>query len=136
MQDLISMGSSYKLNPPQKRDWHIVSPRKKMNVILYFLHYRIEEPEVRQGLKQKQRCLKGLEWDGWWRPPTAKEASIHFRIPERTIKNIWYKRDSVVQQSRGCRQDKSGVADGTEGLSVLVSAEGEAVVPHAVQQGP
>jgi hypothetical protein len=151
VMDLISTGSQYKLDPPQKRDWHTVSARKKLKVIEYFLHHRIEEPEVREGLKRKQRCLKGLEWDGWSRPPTSKEASEHFRIPERTIRDIWYKRHSVVQQSRSCRRDTSGVAgkrhpepepelfrqvdeeaDGTERLSVLVSADGEASVPSTV----
>jgi hypothetical protein len=66
VMDLItgSTGSQYKPNPPQKRDWHTVPTRKKLKVIQYFLHHRIEEPEVREGLKQKQRCLKGLEWNG------------------------------------------------------------------------
>jgi hypothetical protein len=110
MKDLISMGSLYKAGPPQLRAWHGVSPRKKLEIVLFFLHHRIEEPEVRQGLKQKQRCLKGLEWDGEWRPPTAKEAGIHFKVPESTARDIWNKRYSVVQLSRSCRRDTSGAA--------------------------
>jgi hypothetical protein len=109
-KDLITMASSYKPPPPLTRDWHTVSPRKKLQIVLYFLHHRIEEPEVRQGLKQKQRCLKGLKWDGWWRPPTAAETAAHFRIPERTAKNKWYKRHEVVTRSRACRRDTLGAA--------------------------
>ena len=107
--DLISMGASYTPGPAQSRSWHTVSPEKKLKIILFLLHHRIEEPEVREGLKQKQRCLKGLEWDGWRRPPTAEEASIHFKVPPRTIRDIWYKRDSIVQPSRDSRPDTSGV---------------------------
>lgn len=151
-EDLISMGASYTPGPAQSRSWHTVSPEKKRKIILYLLHHRIEEPEVREGFKQKQRCLKGLEWDGWCRPPTAEEAGIHFKVPPRTVRDIWYKRDSIVQRSRGCRRDTSGVAgekhlepeleistvcgveaDGTEGLPVLVPTEGEVALPCTVQ---
>jgi hypothetical protein len=107
-KDLVSTGAPYKPAPPQKKAWHTISPKKKLQIIQHLLHERIEEPEVRQGLKQKQRCLAGLEWDGWWRPWTAEETGLHFKVPPRTIREIWYKRHSIVQSSRSCRRDTSG----------------------------
>ncbi|KAH8724601.1 hypothetical protein GQ44DRAFT_254430 [Phaeosphaeriaceae sp. PMI808] len=107
IEDSFDTSCPYKLNPPRKRIKVVLSTRRKREIIEYFLRHRIEEPEVAQGLKQKQRCLAGLEWDGCWRPPTAEEASVHFKVPERTCRNIWEARYLVMKQSRTCLQSSS-----------------------------
>lgn len=88
---------TYKAPPPQVRSYNPVPHQKKIKIIQWLLHHRIEEPEVRDGLKQKQRCLKGLEWDGWRRPPKASEAAFHFKVPERTVGNIWKNRQTIIE---------------------------------------
>jgi hypothetical protein len=96
--------------PPLLRSCVHTSPKKKLEIILYLLHHRIEEPEVREGLKQRTHCLEGLKWDGYWRPPTSKEAGIHFKVPDRTVRSIWKARHTILDRSRGSRKDASGVA--------------------------
>ena len=109
LKDLISMGSTYKVPPPQLRTYNSVSPRKKIRIILYLLHHRIEEPEVLKGLKPKRRCLEGLAWDGAFRPPTLAETGAHFKVPPPTIQKIWAKRYKIVGLNRSQRRDASGV---------------------------
>ena len=103
------MSSSYKAPPALQRHRNSISTRKKLQVILYLLHHRIEEPEVRNRSKPKRRCLEGLEWDDYYRPPTTAEVSEHFKIPATTIQSIWEKRYKIVGLSRNDRRDASGV---------------------------
>lgn len=98
------MGSTYKLAPAVKRSIHYISPKKKIQIILYLMHHRIKvEP-----WEQKRRCLEGLEYDGDWRPPTAPETGDHFKVPPQTIRNIWANRYKIVDMSRKDRRTKSG----------------------------
>lgn len=83
--------------PPLKRSRILISPAKKLRIILHFMHHRI----LADDCSQRQRTLAGLEWDGLWRPPTAKETASHFKIPERTARGIWYDRQRVIAMSRG-----------------------------------
>lgn len=107
MEDPNNKGASYKPPPPRKRVNHVLSKKRKCEIINYLLHHRIEEPDVRLGIKQKQRCLKGLSWDGFHRPPTAEEASKHFKVPQRTINGIWYNRATIMGLDSDRRRDTS-----------------------------
>ena len=85
LQDLIKPLKPYKLPPPRVKCCVVLSPRRKIEIIMYFLHHRIKaDPSV-----PRYRCMDGLTWDDWMRPPTSKEVSQHFLVPERTIRNIW-----------------------------------------------
>jgi hypothetical protein len=97
---LEDMGKKWVAEPPLQRTWHGVSPHKKLQIILYLMHHRIET----DGSTQRQRTLRGLEWDGLRRPPTAKETSAHFKVPERTVRDIWYSRETIVAMGRSGRQ--------------------------------
>jgi hypothetical protein len=88
--------ASYKPIKARVRYTNELSIRRKIELIEYFLHHRIHEPMVEQGLQGRRRTMEGLEWDGAWRPPTLKEAEAHFKVPASTIQHIWKAREEVV----------------------------------------
>jgi hypothetical protein len=88
--------ASYKPVKARVRYVNEISIRRKIVLIEYFLHHRIHEPMVEQGLQGRRRTMEGLEWDGAWRPPTLKEAEAHFKVPASTIQHIWKQREEIV----------------------------------------
>ena len=60
-------------------------------------------------MKPKRRCLEGLEWDDYYRPPTIAEAATHFKIPGPSIQNIWEDRYKIVGLKRNNRRDATEV---------------------------
>jgi hypothetical protein len=88
--------ASYKPVKARVRYVNELSIRRKIVLIEYFLHHRIHEPMVEQGLQGRRRTMEGLEWDGAWRPPTLKEAEAHFKVPASTIQHIWKQREEIV----------------------------------------
>lgn len=102
--DDLAACDNYTPPPPKRRRVCVISIRRKLEIIRYFLLTRIHEPDVELGIQKKERCMAGLEWDGAWRPPTAHEVSDYFKVPVSTCKDIWKHRYRVVQEDRSQRR--------------------------------
>ncbi|CCE34825.1 uncharacterized protein CPUR_08764 [Claviceps purpurea 20.1] len=78
----------FMLSAPTTTIKRTYSTRRKIEVLLWLLHYRINDPEARDSEHYVQ--------DGC-RRPYVREASKWFQIPERTIHNWWTNRDSFEE---------------------------------------
>lgn len=99
----------HKPAPPIKAPRRSYPKRKKLEVIQWILNERIYDPRRDDYDSKAPRLMKGLEWEGSYRPPTSREAEAHFKIDESNIKRWWLIRDEILQQRGGTRRDCTNV---------------------------
>lgn len=86
---------SYKPPPMVKRRIHELSSQRKLQIIGYILNTVVYDVAYANG-GQKRQCLEGLEYKGFYRPPTLQHLSEYFKVSKSTLSEIWRSRHSLV----------------------------------------
>ena len=80
----------YKPPKPIKRTTRTYTRERKIEVIQFREHHRIQMVNPETGLVS-------------YRPPTFKEMSAFWKIPDETIRGWWHSKETIIQSQSGSR---------------------------------
>ena len=93
----------YKQHKPISRIIRSYSRERKIQVLLFLLHHRVQDDQRRRARAGCTNAETELSDGTIYRPPTAAEASAYWKIPEPTIKSWWRQRDKIVDSKSRSR---------------------------------
>jgi hypothetical protein len=128
LESMTILNGTYAPPPPSKRKIHELSPAQKLQIISYILNTSFYDADFANG-GPKRRCLEGLEYKGFYRPPTLDHLQAYFKVSKATLSGIWRNRERIVA-ARGKRRYRSAREEG-EGkeMEKASPSAGEQVMP-------
>jgi len=105
----------YKQPKPISRVQRSYSRERKVEVILYLLHHRVQDDQNRRiragesriGATEPTEPTQPTDSTGvTYRAPTYHEASAHFKIPATTIAAWWKQKDKITNQEAAAEKEK------------------------------
>ena len=85
----------YKQHKPVSRIERSYSRERKIQVIQFLIHHQVMDDQRRRA---RAACvnIEPMPDGTIYRPPTSAEASAYWKIPARTIRTWWERRDKII----------------------------------------